>query len=90
MSRSGGPSIVAFVFKAFAVLVVVAGVVTAFKVDELRSSASLAIAIGVLAGTAVAAASLAFFGYVLDLLVDIRDATVPPGEWDDALEVAPE
>lgn len=52
----------------------VGGLITAYRVNRLATSASLELTIGVVVATALSAASLAFFGYVLNLLVDLRDA----------------
>jgi uncharacterized membrane protein YeaQ/YmgE (transglycosylase-associated protein family) len=76
VEHSQGPEIVAGIFKVLAVLSVVAGVVVGLEAEHgLNASVStgtrLAATIGIVGGV-VGAAALAFFGYVLDLLMDIR------------------
>ncbi|MCU1492827.1 MAG: hypothetical protein JWO62_591 [Acidimicrobiaceae bacterium] len=75
---SHGPEIVATVFKAVAVLMLLSGTISAFAAGiALSSNAGHATALAlIIEGSAIlSAASLGFFAYVLDLLTSIRDNT---------------
>jgi len=79
---SRGPSLVATVFKVVAVLSLVAGSLSTLVLGlELARETThqvgniVGICLGAEGGTILVSAALAFFGYVLDLLVDIRDNT---------------
>ena len=67
------------VFKLLAVVTLVGGVVGTFAAERNMHNTSTGTAVRVtlalLLGTVVSAASLAFFAYVLDLLMDIMGAT---------------
>lgn len=80
MEHSRGPEIVAEVFKVVAVLALIAGVLGALAAGlELAKSSSTTTAIdtavAIALGGAFTAASISFFGYVLEVLTQIRDAT---------------
>jgi hypothetical protein len=69
---SQGIPIAAWVFKVTAILVVLGGLVSALEVawhdQSLSNAAQGWVILGIVVGTALAASSFAFFGYVLDLL----------------------
>jgi hypothetical protein len=73
-----GARAVAIVFKALALLVVIAGVVAAVEsgraIHSVGGSNSNVIAVvaGIIGGTIIAASAMAFFGYVLQLLVALH------------------
>jgi hypothetical protein len=69
-----GAEIVATVFKGLALLTLAGGLVATFAVDRGTTVSAAAFA-GIVLSTVVGAATLAFFGYVLDLLMDIRSST---------------
>lgn len=77
--RSSGPRLCAGLFKVVAVVAIVAGAVAAAVVgvaltnDGDTVGHSVDVAFLVFVGGIVTAASVAFYGYVLDLLADIRD-----------------
>lgn len=77
---SHGPSIVASVFKIFAAVILGIGAAAAWVIwvtlqGPSFSTARAAASCGaIVAGAVFIAAALSFFGYVLDLLVEIRDA----------------
>lgn len=75
-----GPLLVATVFKFAAIVTLAAGIVATFQVAKslsnsgtYTSSSRTWIILGTVAVTALVAATFAFFGYVLDLLREIRD-----------------
>jgi hypothetical protein len=77
----GGARLVSAVFKVVAWLVILGGIIGAVATSKsLRDSGAthghvVAVVIGIGAGTILAAASLAFFAYVLDLLIAIASGT---------------
>jgi hypothetical protein len=74
--HSTGAEMVAWVFKVAAVVVVICGifgaVVVGFGHASMSVEAYVAAAIGIGLGAVFVSAGLAFFGYVLDLLVGIK------------------
>lgn len=77
---SRGPRIVATTFKVLAVIEVVGGslgaLITGLDLghnSSLSTSGVVGTAAGIEVGAIVVAATLAFFGYVLELLTDMRD-----------------
>ena len=90
---TSGPQVVSTTFKVFALIAIVFGFV-AILID-LHDHDTASTFIGLVAGTALSAATLAFFAYVLDLLMDIRSDTEVIAEMslledDDTDEVASE
>lgn len=78
--RSRGPEIVAELFKGLALVVLALGLVAAIvtgavlsQVSDIATKTAVEIACGIVIGSVVSAASLAFFGYGLELLVQMRD-----------------
>lgn len=73
-----GARTVAVVFKGLAIVVLVVGIVAAIETrNNLRSigastNEQTAVVAGVIAGTIIAASAMAFFGYVMQLLVAIH------------------
>ena len=73
-----GAQTVAVVFKGLAALILVGGIIVAVEVSRnlnqnyVSRSHDAAIVGGVVAGTIVAASTMAFFGYVLQLLTAIH------------------
>ena len=73
-----GARTVAGVFKALALLVLAAGAVAAAESGRALHSVGassgnvIAVVVGIVAGTIIAASATAFFGYVLQLLVAIH------------------
>src|ERR1035437_9821374 len=73
-----GARAVATVFKALALLVLVAGVIAAVESGHSLHSVGasnsnvIAVVVGIVGGTIIAASAMAFFGYVLQLLVAIH------------------
>lgn len=74
MESIRGAEVVAIVFKGFAILTLVGGIISAIAVDR-NATVPAAAVIGIVLGAVIGAATLAFFGYVLDLLMDIRAST---------------
>ena len=76
-----GARLVSSVFKVVAWLIIVGGAVVAFETAKsLRDSGAThdhiaAVVVAIAAGTVLAAAALAFFAYVLDLLIGIASNT---------------
>jgi TRAP-type C4-dicarboxylate transport system permease small subunit len=78
---TGGPRTVATVFKVAALLALVGGIVAAMSTaadlsnhSSLSTSGVLGISIGILAGAILLAATLGFFAYMLELVLDIRES----------------
>jgi hypothetical protein len=73
-----GARTVAGVFKTLALLVLVAGAVAAFETGHAlhtngaSNSTVVAVVAGIVGGTIIAASAMAFFGYVLQVLVAIH------------------
>jgi hypothetical protein len=73
-----GARVVAGVFKVLASLVLVAGAVAAFESARALHTVGasndnvIAVVAGIIGGTIIAASAMAFFGYVLQLLVAIH------------------
>lgn len=81
----GGARLVSTVFKVVAWLVILGGIIGAFATSKsLHGSGAthghvVAVVAGIAVGTILAAASLAFFAYVLDLLIGIASNTARDG-----------
>lgn len=79
MRRSRGPRWCADLFKAVAVIAIAAGVIggSLLGAELARNGQSVAHAVDygflTFVGGVLVGASIAFYGYVLDLLADIRD-----------------
>ena len=73
----GGAQAVAGVFKVASFLVLIGGAITAvqFSHDQSYTGNKGQIEVGIIAGTIFTAAAVAFFAYVLDLLIGIERNT---------------
>jgi hypothetical protein len=80
--RFAAALVVAQVFKLLAVVAVVAGVFVTQQVANAEELDATRVAIVGTAGTAISAAFLAFFGFVIELLVEICEntRTRPPAD----------
>lgn len=70
-----GAQVVAVVFKVLAVVIIAIGTLAAVEVarsSTITGNDRIASVAGVIGGTIIAAAAMAFFGYVLQLLVAIH------------------
>lgn len=75
--RFGPPLLIATIFKVFAVLSLFGGafvtMTTAQQLSDVGSDDTVGFVSASLAGTILTAAVLAFFGYVLDILVEVYE-----------------
>jgi hypothetical protein len=79
-----GARAVAAVFKVAALIVLIAGAISAWQTavhlhdNGMGAAGIIAVTVGIAAGTILAASTLAFFGYVLQLLVALQyDSSYP-------------